>query len=63
MKAVLIYKAAINHRLGDAFSVQVRLIQHVFRLRRLQDVLLDEKFSDLLVVHQLVAALSSRRPL
>jgi hypothetical protein len=26
-------------------------------------VLLDEKFSDLLVVHQLVAALSSRRPL
>jgi hypothetical protein len=32
-------------------SIQVRLIEHIFRLRRLQDALLDEKLSDLLVVH------------
>jgi len=32
IKAVLVDEAAVDHRLRDSFSIQVRLIQHVFHL-------------------------------
>ena len=51
IKAVLIDETAVDHGLRDGFSIQVRFVQNVVRLRRLQDVLLDEKIGDLFVVH------------
>ena len=51
IKSVRIDKAAVHHGLRDGFSIQGRFVQNIVRLRRLQDVLLDEDFSDLFVVH------------
>ena len=51
VKTVLIDKAAIDHGLGNGLAVQAGFIQNVIRLRRLQDVLFDEKLGDLFVVH------------
>ena len=53
VKAALIDKAAIDHGLGDGFSVELRFVKNVIGLRRLQHVLLDKKLRDLFVVHGL----------
>jgi hypothetical protein len=51
VKSVLVDKAAIHHGLGDGFSIQARFVENVLDLRGLQNMLLDEKFGDLFVVH------------
>jgi len=51
IEAVFIDETAVDHRLHHGFAVQVRLVQNVLGLRRLQDVLLDEKLGDLFLVH------------
>jgi hypothetical protein len=56
IKAELIDEAAIDHRLFNRFSIQLGFAQHVFYLRRLQDILFNEKLGDLLVIHEIVEA-------
>ena len=51
IKAEFIDEAAIDHRLFNRFSIQLSLTQHVFHLRRLQDLLFNEELCYLLVVH------------
>ena len=51
VKAVFIDKSAINHCLSNALPIQAYFVKDVVDLGRLQDVLLDEEFGDLFVVH------------
>ena len=51
IKARLIDKAAVDHRLRNRFSVQFHFVQHVIGLRRLQYALLNEKFGELFFGH------------
>jgi hypothetical protein len=51
VKPLFINESAIDHRLSDALPVHRDLVQNVISLRRLQNVLLDEKLGDLFVVH------------
>lgn len=51
IKSVRIDETAVHYRLRDSFAIQVRLIQGIVRLRRLQDALLNENLSNLFVVH------------
>ena len=60
IEAVLIDEAVVDQRLRDALAVEVRLLQDVIDLRRLQHLLFDEKIGDLIVVHRVAA--SSRLP-
>ena len=48
---MLVNKPAIDHGLGDGFAIQVRFVENIVCLRRLQDVLLNEKLGDLFIVH------------
>ena len=51
VKSAGIDEAAVDHRLRDGFAVQLRLVQNVLGLRRLEHLLLDENLGDLFVVH------------
>ena len=51
IKAALIHEPAIDESLLDVFAVELRLLQNIVGLRRLQDPLLDKKIDDLLRVH------------
>ena len=51
VEAVLVDKAAVDHGLGNGLAVQARLVEDVIGLGGLEDVLLDEKFGDLFIVH------------
>jgi hypothetical protein len=57
IKARLINETPIDHGLRDGFAVQLYFAQHIVRLRRLQDALLDKEFGELFFSH----GLSSRR--
>ena len=51
IKAALIHKAAIDQGLLDGFAIELRFLQNVLDLRRLQHLLFDEDIGDLLRVH------------
>src|SRR6266436_2455866 len=51
IKARLIDEAAIDHRLRDRLPVQLHFAEDVFRLRRYEHTLLDEKFGKLFIRH------------
>jgi hypothetical protein len=52
IKAAMIDEPAIDQRLLDVFAVQLRLLQNVFDLRRLEHPLLHENFGNLSRVHE-----------
>jgi len=51
IKPVFVDEPTIDHRLRDAFAIHRHLVQNVVSLRRLKDMLLNEKLGDLRVVH------------
>ena len=51
IKTGFIHEPAINHRLHDGFAVLLRFSQDVVGLRFLQNVLIDEKIENLLMIH------------
>src|SRR5207248_5650362 len=57
VKSGFIYEATIDQRLHDGFAVLLRFRQDVVGLCFLQNVLIDKKIYDLLVIHQLRSAI------
>jgi len=59
---VLIDESAVDKRLFDVLAVQLRFLQDVVGLRRLEKPLLDEKIEDLLRVHRFVLGSAGCQP-
>lgn len=51
IEAAFVDKPVVDHRLCESLSVEICLLEHVFHLRRLQNALLENEISDLIIVH------------
>ena len=51
VEPMVVNKPAIDHGLRDGLAVERNFIENIVCLRRLQDMLLDEKLGNLFIVH------------